>query len=119
MSDSDRIVRARAHSAEAKQQLRDTLTALRRRLDPQKVAKDAVEGLLDKGARALRSGVETAKRNPAPLIGAAALLAAFFNRKRLGALISRKRAPKSTKPAAAKRVRSTKSRRTPPKRISK
>lgn len=99
--------------------MRDTLASLRLRLDPQKVAKDAVEALVDQGTQVLHSGVETAKRNPAPLIGAAAFLGLFFNRKRLVGLIRRKRAPKSAKPALAPRVRSPRTRPPPPKRIAK
>lgn len=119
MSEGGRIERARTRSFDAKQRMKDTLAALRHRLDPQRLAKDAVEELVDQGTQALHSGVETVKRHPVPLIGAAAFLAAFFNRKRLVGLIRRKRAPKSEKPAPAPRVRSPKTRRPPPKRIAK
>ncbi len=119
MHETGRIGKADARLTDAKQRMKDTLLTLRHRLDPHRVAKDAVEGLVDQGAQALQAGVKTAKRNPLPLVGAVAFLAAFLNRKKLLGLIRRKPEPKSKKPAPAPRVRSTKTRRTSPKRISK
>ncbi len=90
MSDTTGIAAAEARAAAAKQRLGATVNELQDRLAPQALAKDAVETLSEAGRKALDSGVETAKANPALVAGGAAALLAFFNRRRLWSLVRRK-----------------------------
>jgi hypothetical protein len=85
------ILAAEARAAAARQRLTATVGELQERLAPQALAKDAVETLSDAGRKALDSGVETAKANPALVAGGAAALLAFFGRKRLWSLVRRKK----------------------------
>lgn len=90
MSDAQDIVAAEGRAAAAKQRLTSTVGELQERLAPQALAKEAKDTLADAGRKALDTGVETARANPAAVIGGGALIAAFFARKRLWSLVRRK-----------------------------
>lgn len=119
MSDPDDLDLAKARSTNARRRLAGTAAALQHRLDPHVVAREAVDGIVQHGANALLSGVDTARRNPFKLVGAVALIAAFLGRRRIVDAIEKARAPEAKKPATRPRVRSTKPRPTPAKRISR
>lgn len=85
------IAAAEARAAAAKQRLTATVRELQERLAPQALAKEAVETLSDAGRKALDTGVDTARANPALAVGAAVLAVAVLARKRLWALVRRKR----------------------------
>lgn len=91
MSDATDILAAEARAAAARQRLSSTVGELQERLAPQALAKDAVETLSDAGRKALDTGVETARANPAMVAGGIAALTAFLGRKRLWRLVRRKK----------------------------
>lgn len=104
---SPSIAAAEARVADARQRLTQTVGTLQTRLNPRIVARDTVDDLTEKGERALRTGVETAKRNPSAMVGAAALLVAVLTRKRIAAAFRRKKpaSPAIPQPQAQPRVR--------------
>jgi len=119
MSDSGHLDLAKARSTDARRRLAGTAAALQHRLDPHVVAREAVDGIVEHGANALLSGVDSARRNPFKLAGAVALIAAFLGRRKIVDAVEKARAPKPKKLAARPRVRSTQPRPTPAKRISR
>jgi hypothetical protein len=86
----DELVRAKAHSAEARQQLARTVVVLQSRLKPSALARDAVEELKEVSGEMARSGIDAVKRNPLPMLGIVAALTAFVARKPLARLFYRK-----------------------------
>jgi hypothetical protein len=86
----DELAIAEANSAQARQQLATTVVALQSRLKPAALARDAIEELKEVGSDMARSGIETVKRNPLPIVGVAALMTAFFARRPLARLFRRK-----------------------------
>jgi hypothetical protein len=91
VSDATDILAAEARAAAARQRLTSTVGELQERLAPQALARDAVDTLSDAGRKALDSGVETARANPALIAGGAAALLAFLGRRRLWKLVRRKK----------------------------
>lgn len=84
------IAAAEARAAAARHRLTSTVGEIQDRLAPEALAKGAVDTLADAGRKAIDTGVETARANPATVIGGTALLAAFFARKQLWSLVRRK-----------------------------
>ena len=84
------IVAAEARAAAARQRLTATAGELQERLAPQTLAREAADTLTDAGRKALDTGVETAKANPAATIGGGVLFALFLARRRLWSLVRRK-----------------------------
>ena len=119
MSDPSDLDLAKARSDDARRRLAGTAAALQHRLDPHVVAREAVDGIVEHGANALNSGVETVRRNPVKVAGAAILVAAFLGRRKIAGLIGRMRKSAPQKPARPTRVRAKQSRRTPAKRTSR
>lgn len=87
MSDATDIVAAEARAAAAKQRLTSTVGELQDRLAPQALAQEAKDTLSDAARKALDTGVETARANPAAVMGGGALIALFLARKRLWSLV--------------------------------
>lgn len=90
------IAAAERREALARERLTDTLHELQGRLKPKALARDAARAAADAG----RSGANAAKRNPAPVAGAAAVGVLFLARKRIARLFRRNR--KLTVPAQAR-----------------
>ena len=118
MTDTTRLALAEARANGARERLNGTLASLQRRLDPRTVARNAFGGIADNGVRAMHNGVEAVRNNPAKVAGAAALIAAFLARHRLGALFGRARDDddNNAQPASARRVRAMKPRPAPARR---
>ena len=91
MSDATDILAAEARAAAARQRLTSTVGELQERLAPQALAREAADTLSDAGRKALDTGVERARANPALAIGGAALVVAFLGRHQLLALIRRRK----------------------------
>lgn len=85
------VADAEARVADARQRLTRTVGTLQTRLDPRAMARETVDGLTAKGELALRTGMDTARRNPAAVAGAAALLVAVLARKRIARMLTRKK----------------------------
>jgi Protein of unknown function (DUF3618) len=112
------VTAAHARVAAARARLSGTVETLQTRLDPRTIARDTVESIADSGERAIRNGVDTARRNPGLIAGAAALVGLWLARDKVKALVTDvlpKRA-KTPKPASNPRVRTTRPRPMPVKR---
>ncbi|MBW6526633.1 DUF3618 domain-containing protein [Sphingomonas sp. RHCKR7] len=90
MSGAD-VTAAAARAAEARARLNGTVGALQAELEPRRLASVAKAEVLDGGNRAARAGLEAARRNPAAVAGAGAVLLAFLNRKRIARLLAKKK----------------------------
>ena len=91
MSDATDILAAEARAAAAKQRLTSTVGELQERLAAQALAREAADTLSDAGRKALDTGVEKARANPALVIGGAVLLVAVLGRRQLLSLVRRKK----------------------------
>ena len=91
---------AERREAQAKEQLSSTLHRLQAKLNPKTLARDVANKAADAGQSAARTGMETAKANPAPVVGAVAVTGLFLARRRIVALFRRKK--KLTVPAQAR-----------------
>lgn len=83
------VAAAQARAEAARQRLTDTVETLQTQLAPERIARRAVSEVSETGTRAAQASVEAARRNPVAVAGAAAVLLATFNRKRIAALFSR------------------------------
>ncbi|MBY9064604.1 DUF3618 domain-containing protein [Sphingomonas yunnanensis] len=90
MSGAD-VTAAEARAAEARARLNGTVESLQAELEPRRLVTVVKGKVLDDGNRAARAGLEAARRNPATVAGAGALLFAFLNRKRIARVLSRKK----------------------------
>ena len=91
MADSQTdVAKAAADAQAARDKLQRDVHALQERLDPKTITRQATGRLTDTGATV----ADTAKRNPKPVAGAAALVALFLVRKPLARLFRRR--PKKT-----------------------
>lgn len=90
MSTDADVTQAEAEAERAKRRLFDTVSTLKSRLTPGALARNAGEKIKDTGQGIVRSGAEAVKRHPLPVIGAVALLGAFFARKPLLRRLGRK-----------------------------
>ena len=107
MSEPTELDRAEARAAEARLRMTETLTELQTRLDPRNVAREAVDGLTDTGARALDAGLGAAKRHPGKIAGGVALLAAFLGRHHNAKQIGKARSAKPSRKNPLKAERKT------------
>ncbi|MES2055754.1 MAG: DUF3618 domain-containing protein [Pseudomonadota bacterium] len=87
-TDEPDLAFARMRSAEARQRLAGTLVELQARLNPKALAREAIQELKEAGQEVVREGLETAKRHPLTLAGAATAVGIFLARKPLSKLIS-------------------------------
>jgi len=87
MTAAIRLAAAEARVAAARDKLTRDLAEVQERLDPRLIAQAAVE----QGREAGLAGVETARRNPQAVAGAAGLLSVFLLRKPIRRLFRRKR----------------------------
>lgn len=112
------VTTAEARVAAARARLSGTVETLQIRLDPRTIARDTVESIADSGERAIRSGVDTARRNPGLIAGAAALIGLWLAREKVQALVIDvlPKRPRRPKPASAPRVTKTRLRPLPVKR---
>ncbi|WP_294235968.1 phosphatase [uncultured Sphingomonas sp.] len=81
------VAEAEARAAEARERMNQTASRIQARLEPQALAAQAKEA----GMCAARSGIETAKNNPATVAGGVAVLGLLLNRRRIARLFIRKR----------------------------
>ena len=80
------VAKATAEAQAARDKLQRDVHALQERLDPKTITRQAKGRLTDTGA----SVAETARRNPKPVAGAAALVALVLVRKPLARLFRRR-----------------------------
>ena len=99
------VVKATADAQAARDRLSRDVAALQDRLDPKLLAQEAKDRLTDTGV----SVAETAKRNPAPFAGGAALLALLLIRKPVGRVLRRRRNRKARRAALAAEQTATRS----------
>lgn len=85
------VVLAEARAAAARRRLSASAATLQARLDPQILARDAVQNLTVKGETALRLGMQTAQANPRAMTWAAIAATAWIARGRIAAAFRRKR----------------------------
>ncbi|WP_339348120.1 DUF3618 domain-containing protein [uncultured Sphingomonas sp.] len=83
------VAAAQARAEAARQRLTSTVEALQTQLAPERIARRAVSEVSESGSRAARASVAVARRNPVAVAGAAAVLLAALNRKRIAALFAR------------------------------
>lgn len=94
MSDAvDPVVAAQERARIARARLEDSVSALRKRVDPRTIAKNATEGLREQGEAA----AAVARRNPGIVAGAIAVVGLLIVRRPVLALFRRRR--KDTKVA--------------------
>ena len=80
------VTEAEARAAEARERMNRTAARIQARLEPQALATQAREA----GLCAARSGLETAKSNPAAVAGGVAVIGLLLNRRRIARLFKRK-----------------------------
>lgn len=81
------VVEAEARAAEARERMNHTAARIQARLEPQALAAQAREA----GLSAARTGLASAKNNPATVAGGVAVLGLVLNRRRIVGLFKRKR----------------------------
>lgn len=86
---------AEQRAAAARQRLTHSVAAVQARLDPRVLARDAADTLQERGERALRMGVQSARANPDRVMWATALILGWLTRKRIAAALSTKRQRKA------------------------
>lgn len=91
---------AERREALARERLTDTLHELQAKLNPKALAREGARKVAGAGQSAARNGADAARRNPAPVAGAAAVGVLFLARKRIAGLFRRKK--KLTVPAQAR-----------------
>ena len=96
MSTNDPVVSAQRRSTRARDELSDTLAALKQRLGPKTIARNVAQGVSEKSTDA----VHVVKAYPGVAAGLAGLAALFFARKPIVRAISRR--DKATAPEAAR-----------------
>lgn len=94
------ITAAERRAALAKERLTDDLHRLQAKLNPRTLARDAARTAADRGQSVAESGLDYARANPAPVVGAVAVTGLFLFRRRIAALFRREK--KLTVPAQAK-----------------
>ena len=99
---ADRLANAERDAALARHRLGDTLATLQNRLDPRAFARegralvqDTMRDVGDRSAAAAQASLDTARRNPGALAGAAAGLGLFVIGRPLLRLFRRRRASTS------------------------
>lgn len=83
------VAAAQARAEVARQRLTSTVETLQAQLAPERIARRAVSEVSESGSRAAQASVTVARRNPVAVVGAAAVLLAALNRKRIAALFTR------------------------------
>lgn len=94
------IAAAERREAEARERLTETLHELQAKLNPKALAREGARKVADAGQSAASRGADVARRNPAPVAGAAALGVLFLARRRIAGLFRRKK--KLSVPAQAR-----------------
>lgn len=87
---SPELIAAEAEAAATRARFDATLEAVQQRLEPRRVAREAVRDVTDAGGVVAHRGVEVARRNPGALAGAVAVAGLFLGRHRIAALFRRK-----------------------------
>lgn len=98
---AEEIRAAEQREALARQKLTGTLQELQARLNPKALAREGARKVADAGQSAASKGADVARRNPAPVAGAAAVGVLFLARRRIAGLFRRKK-KKLTVPAQAR-----------------
>lgn len=95
-----KLLRARGEAALAKDRLLATVHEVQERLAPATIARNAWEGVRDKGEAVAEQTVDLARRKPALPIAAGGALVAFAVRRPVGRLLRRifRRKPRVKKP---------------------
>lgn len=78
-----------ARAAEARARLNASLGALQSRLAPKTLGQNAVQGIVDRGQVAARTGLDTVQKHPAAFAGAAAAIGLFLARRPIARLFNR------------------------------
>ena len=95
MDPVQRLAAAEANATAARERLSTTLSVLQDRLNPKRLARDAVSDMADAGSIA----ADRAARNPGALAGVIAVAGLFLARHRIGYLFGRPRAQSRARPA--------------------
>lgn len=82
-----RLAQAEIDATVARERLSSTLAILQVRLDPKRLAREAVREVKEKGGVAAAVGVENARRNPGALAGVTAVAGLFLTRHKLASLV--------------------------------
>jgi hypothetical protein len=90
-----RLAAAEANATAARERLSATVTELQQRLNPRRLAREAVSDMADAGSLA----ADSAGRNPGALAGAVAIAGLFLARHRVAHLFGRPRAQSHARPA--------------------
>lgn len=85
------VAAAETKALEARARLNGTVEALQAELEPQKLVRVARAEVIDGSGKIARAGITAARRNPAAIAGAGALLVAFLARKPIARLLTRSR----------------------------
>jgi hypothetical protein len=96
MDPADRVRSARANVAIKREQTAATLDLLKKRLNPRRLARQALVDATVAGESAAIAGAETARRYPGTLSGLVALAGLFLARHRIAALFSRGKPDEAT-----------------------
>lgn len=80
------VSEAELRAAEARERMNQTAARIQARLEPQALAAQAKEFSLS----AAKSGIDSARNNPAAVAGGVAVLGLFLNRRRIARLFKRK-----------------------------
>ena len=84
------IADAERTAAAARERVSGTLAALQVKLNPRRMARQAVRDATDRGSSAAMSSLETARRNPGATAGIVAMAGLFLARRRITSLFRRK-----------------------------
>jgi hypothetical protein len=82
-----RLAAAEIEASAARERLSSTLALLQARLNPKRLARQAIRDVADKGSAVAVAGVEGAKRNPGALAGVTALAGLFLARHQIADLV--------------------------------
>lgn len=99
-----KLLRARSEAALAKERLMATVHEVQDRLAPATIARNAWEGVRDKGEAVAEQTVDLARRKPALPIAAGGAIVAFAVRRPVGRLLGRifRRKPRAQRGAKGK-----------------
>lgn len=82
-----RLVQAELDATVARERLSSTLGLLQARLNPKRLAREAVREVKEKGSVAAAVGADNARRNPGAVAGFTALAGLFLARHKLADLV--------------------------------
>ncbi len=85
------IADAERSAADARERLTGTLSALQLKLNPRRLARQAMRDATERGSSAAMAGLESARRNPGATAGISAVAGLFLARRRIASLFRRRK----------------------------